>query len=343
MKVTIATITSLNYFAKTKSLIESLRRYHQELSIHVLLADYDLKESIINNDYKGKNIYYCNPEVLKINELKEMAFKYNILEFNASLKPFFIDYLLRDYEGVIYLDPDMVVYNKLTEVLAYMKQYSIIITPHVLSDCENADLLSYLEHGIYNLGFIAIRKDKNALKMLEWWKNKLIDFCICESQDKLFADQKWIDFVPALFEGVYILREAGYNVAFWNLWERTIKYIDDKYYVNNERLVIYHFSNYNLKFPDYLVYYGDKNYRCFPNSKELKGLYKRYYEKVLLMGYDYYSKIEYGFKYFDNGKVILDKYRKIYYNHSNKKGFGNPFETGHSGSFYKYLIQNELE
>ena len=35
----------------------------------------------------------------------------------------------------------------------------------------------------------------------------------------MFTDQRWIDFVPSLFDH-FILKDPTYNVAYWNLHER---------------------------------------------------------------------------------------------------------------------------
>ena len=33
----------------------------------------------------------------------------------------------------------------------------------------------------------------------------------------VYTDQRWCDLVPALFDGVKVLRDPGLNVASWNL------------------------------------------------------------------------------------------------------------------------------
>ena len=35
----------------------------------------------------------------------------------------------------------------------------------------------------------------------------------------MFTDQRWVDFVPSFFDH-YILKDPGYNVAYWNLHGR---------------------------------------------------------------------------------------------------------------------------
>jgi len=52
------------------------------------------------------------------------------------------------------------------------------------------------------------------------------------------VDQKWINLVPLLFEGISISRHVGLNAAFWNLHERTISDGTAFFYQQNHRIGI---------------------------------------------------------------------------------------------------------
>ncbi|HLE43419.1 MAG TPA: hypothetical protein VJB36_05355 [Methylomirabilota bacterium] len=77
---------------------------------------------------------------------------------------------------------------------------------------------------MYNLGFIGLRRDGKAESLLDWWGRRVYDKCLMAPRAGLFVDQRWIDLVPGLFEGMHILRDPEYNVAYWNLAERTFSY-----------------------------------------------------------------------------------------------------------------------
>ena len=46
----------------------------------------------------------------------------------------------------------------------------------------------------------------------------------------MFTDQRWIDFVPSLFDH-HILKDPSYNVAYWNLHERDLQWDGTRYLV----------------------------------------------------------------------------------------------------------------
>src|ERR1035437_4081302 len=122
-----------------------------------------------------------------------MSFKYNLTEFCTSIKPFCFTYLIKHFgfEKVIYLDPDILVYNSFDQIFKDLSQYSIILTPHILNiqPIYSGDLAenSFLNTGVFNLGFLAIRKNETVLNMLQWWANRLIEHCYIEMLDAYFT------------------------------------------------------------------------------------------------------------------------------------------------------------
>ena len=331
-KKAICTIASLNYFAQVKNLSRSIKKYHKDIDVLVLIAD-KISENVREKIKSDNDCYQvvCLEE-LEIDNLYELAFKYDIMEFNTALKPIFIKYLFTkmNYQGVIYLDPDIQVFHKLDFVLDRIGQYSIILTPHILNDLEGGacELNEYLKHGIFNLGFIALHNDCNSEKLLDWWMGKLVDYCYYDMDNGMAWDQKWMDFIPVLCDSVYILKNPGYNAAFWNLHERDISKADDEFYITPDcRLVFYHFSHYHINLPEYIVYFDDENKTTFEGySAVVKELYDIYFTNITEMGYDYFSKIEYGFNYFNNGEPVLNSYRRQFAKIKEKSGAASPFE-----------------
>ena len=57
---------------------------------------------------------------------------------------------------------------------------------------------------------------------LSWWEERLRRECRIAPTTGLFVDQRWVDFVPSYFEHT-VVTDEGYNVAYWNLFERELK------------------------------------------------------------------------------------------------------------------------
>ena len=131
--------------------------------------------------------------------------------------------------------------------------------------------------------------------------------CYDQVEEGLFVDQKWIDLAPALFD-VYILKEPGYNLAYWNLEKRNITIREDNAYaVNGKPLIFVHFSGWDSGFNDIAV----STYA--PNANELMNNIKRDYN-LQLLEMDMYgiSKIKWSYNCYHNGEKISNSFRMLY-------------------------------
>ncbi len=120
-----------------------------------------------------------------------------------------------------------------------------MITPHGTKPNENEltpNEINFLQAGIYNLGFMAVEKTDETVALLQWWARRLERLCINDQRNGIFVDQKWIDLWPAYCEGVKVLRDPAYNVAYWNLDQRTLSLVSDRFVVDDAPLVFFHFS-----------------------------------------------------------------------------------------------------
>ena len=97
---------------------------------------------------------------LGIPEWKGWAFCHDIVELSTAIKPFALLNLLSRPEcsKVIYLDPDIVMFSRVDDILEAMDDASLVLTPHqtepevaVAAVIDNE--ICSLKHGIYNLGF----------------------------------------------------------------------------------------------------------------------------------------------------------------------------------------------
>jgi hypothetical protein len=107
----------------------------------------------------------------------------------------------------------------------------------------------------------------------------------------LFVDQLWMNFAPVYFEKVMILKNHGYNMAYWNLHERKLVKTDQGYFVNDlsTQLVFFHFSGYVFSKPEVLSKY--QNRFQFADVPEIVPLFETYHSFVTANGYSKYSKI----------------------------------------------------
>ena len=203
-----------------------------------------------------------------------------------------------DLKTIIYFDPDIQVFNNLSLIEEYLQVNDILLTPHILQPIPVDELQpsesSFLNFGIYNLGFIALNpKSQNSLKLLDWWEERTLKIGFDRVCDGLFVDQLWINLVPLFFDKVKIVRELGLNVAPWNLHERNIirKKGLDYLMEDDSKLIFYHFSSYNYKTPNILSKYYNR-YDRVPLSNDVYELYKQYHEELIKNKIENFSQIK---------------------------------------------------
>lgn len=329
--IAIATIASRNYLPHVRTLFESVRKTQDCVDLHLLLVD-ELDDQI----NVGAEFYrITQAKDIGIPSFSQMAFMYDITEFNTALKPFFIRYLLdKGYKKLVYLDPDVVVFSSLNFILELLDECSIILTPHItvpLPDDERGPSeTTFLVAGTYNLGFIAVSNTNTTIRMLEWWSTKCSKDCFADIEAGLFVDQKWINLVPGLYASVFILRHVGCNVGYWNLHERVL---DDSKVNGDTDLVFFHFSGFQIGDVDTISKY--QNRFRLSERPDLRNLFEYYKKALIYNGYNGQEKI-YHYKYgrYDNELRIGPMARRLYPHVAGK--FPNPFSTG-EGSYHNFL------
>lgn len=341
MKTAVFTIGSRNYFAHVKTLMASLAETNPEWDRFAAIAD-----SIQFLEADGFTL--LAPEDIDLPHLHQMAFRYSIMEFNTAIKPFVFKTLLTKlgYDRVIYLDPDIYVYDRMNELEeAFEKGNSIILTPHMTginSDDKKPTDVDILLSGTYNLGFLGLAKSEETFEFLEWWSKKLEKLCFIAHASGIFVDQKWVDLVPGFFENVYILRHEGYNTAYWNLAHRKPEKREGKFYYNGKPLIFFHFSGINIT----NLYNVSKHQDRFTidDLGLTRELYESYASTVLHNGHAMYKMMPYAFGTFDNGDIVSDHHRVIYREHSRIQQMcgENPFEKFEIFATIDYIEKNAL-
>nr|WP_293841110.1 glycosyl transferase [uncultured Arsenicibacter sp.] len=244
------TICSVNYLAQARTLGDSLRATNPDWEYIIGLVD-DLSAANLPDELRPP---YPMLEVAAINipDFQAMCDRYDITELNTAVKPFFIDYFYAtkpEMTEIIYFDPDIIVFQPLVELQERLAKYSIVVTPHTCSptpDWERPNELHHLNTGIFNLGFVGLRKDAESQAFVNWWKERLTYECRIDLCAGLFVDQHWVNFAPAYYKSVFIDKNPGYNVAYWNLHERYFSKHDNQWFVNESHpLLFFHYSGYN--------------------------------------------------------------------------------------------------
>jgi hypothetical protein len=335
-ELAVFTIASQNYVAYVRTLMASVAEQHPEYDRYLLLVD-EPEESL---DLSRENYIVILAKDIGIDDFYGMAFKYDIMEFNTAVKPFFFKWLFqKQYKKVIYFDPDIYVYNKLDLITYELDRSAIVLTPHNITPFPEDSLIpddqELLRAGIYNLGFIALSNTEESQQFCEWWACKCNKSCYNEFETGLFVDQKWVNLVNAYFDSITVLKHLGCNVAYWNLHERKI--CDDK--INGKYpLIFYHFSGIDPLCSEQISKY--QNRYSLDQRPDLQELFLTYRKKLINNAYQELSNLKYSYACYDNGVSISPLARRLYADAP--VCASSPFSTC-SGSYYELLHKCRLK
>jgi lipopolysaccharide biosynthesis glycosyltransferase len=287
----VFTLCSANYLAHAKTLGDSLREHNPDFHFVIGLVDRWPKELAVSY---GEPYEVIPVEELGLPQFPDMMKKYNVIELNTAVKPFYLAFLFErnpNVEAVIYLDPDILVCGSFATLLEKLRQYNIVVTPHSCTYDDSAFNIHYekvmLWAGVFNLGFIGVSRTGETFKFLKWWQIRLQDHCFRKpSIPGSFYDQIWMGLAPLYFRGIYIEKDPGYNLCYWNHFERRLVFRGGRYVVNDKHdLIFIHFSGYKPENPDASVSRPTEPIATFVERPDLRPIYDDYRSRLLARNY----------------------------------------------------------
>ncbi|MGO9462965.1 MAG: glycosyl transferase [Isosphaeraceae bacterium] len=330
----IFTSVTANYLPKAAALAHSVKRVHPEATFHVVLSDEMPACPPITTAAFDSII---NVRELPIDRLPTWIFRHRLVELCTAVKGTAFEYIAERFgaERIFYLDPDIIVSNRLDGLARALDEHTILLTPHQ-SDPET-DLQAILDnehcclrHGVYNLGFLAVRMTGQGRQFISWWADRTRRFCYDEVPNGLFTDQRWVDLAPAFFDDIAIIRDPQYNVATWNLTHRRATgRAPFEIQINGRPLVFYHFSGFDSGAQKVMLErYGQ-------HSPVLFELRDWYIDRCEELGQKALCKIPCIYNAFKNGQKITDAHRLLYRSREDlMRAFPDPFDASDPGRSY---------
>jgi len=276
----LTTYFDKNYLSRGLVLYNSLKNYCEQFELYILCLDDFTRE------YFSKNIdLYPEIKILSLNEIegydkefKECKTNRSTIEYYFTLSPCLPLYLLKKFKipHICSLDADIMFFSSPAVVFSYLEKYSILITPHNFSE----ELKSLETYGLYNVSFQIFKNDNHGLVCLESWRKQCIDWCYDRLEEGKYADQKYLDNWVKSFKGVCPIDLPGIGVAPWNLNSYKIAFIGNQLFLDNNKLICYHF--HGLRFINRnLIIHGMSKYGVRINKIITGHIYKPYIKKLL--------------------------------------------------------------
>ena len=327
-----------NYVGKVRALCESLRRHWPSVMTHWAVADLP-NEQLLDNLGDGEIDEILFVDDLEVGHDAGWMFKHNVVELSTAIKAEVALSLLdgADCELLVYLDPDIVVFSALDDLVDELRSASIALTPHLLRPEQETEAvedneLCALRHGVFNLGFFGVRNCEEGKRFLKWWRERCQAYCWGDWRTGVFTDQKWVNFAPAFFPDTSILRSPRFNVAPWNINQRCLEgTFEEGFLVDDEPLGFYHFTGFDSGAHRQMIdKYSDNN----PAAHMLMDWYQH--------RIDYLTPPEetpWKLGSYANGCPIMPQHRQIYRERPDLQvAFPDPYQTPQDRScFFEWL------
>ena len=216
-KLAMFTVSDAEYAPLALTMFDSLYPFYSEADFYLFVIGTGKVKLI-----QGRiHVVYIN-EIFDDTDLSQRLAFYLNVEMATSVRPQCFQYLFtKSYDRAFYLDPDLYVFRRMTEIDVLLESdINGVVTPHALKSVTAENRVGgdnvFLQCGIFNLGFLALKKSTETSRMLAWWAEKLKWQCLVDWPNGYFVDQKWLEFLPVYFDKFHILKLPTYNLAPWN-------------------------------------------------------------------------------------------------------------------------------
>jgi len=307
------TIVARNYIGFSRVLEDSFVAANPSIDFLTLVIDGSEED---RSDARLSNALLVEDLGLSPDVIEPMLVMYGVTELATALKPALLQHVLRQgYAAAAYFDPDIWMCDDVTEVFEQAAESGIVLTPHTLAALPRDGLeireQVIMQAGIFNLGFIAV--GSGAGDFLSWWHERLRTDAVIDFENGLFTDQRWIDWVPALFPAK-VSRNPGLNVAYWNLHERPLSRAEDgRLLAAGAPLRFVHFSGFDVSNPWVLSRFTGENPRVLVSDDAiLQELCERYAKALTEAGHLTRRALAYGYGRLPGGPVLSPAVRRVY-------------------------------
>ena len=334
MRIAIYTSFAINYLAKARVLVKSIKAVAPDIDVIGIVCD-KFPRNIDATEEPFDDLWLVEEYPAK--PVTAWIFRHNIMELCTAVKGWGLLRLLESgYDFVFYLDPDCWVLEDPKQIIDLLEQKkSVMVVPHTTSPAETKEgirlvEISSLKHGIYNLGFLLVRNDTNGRKFAEWWAARLRDFCFADFESGMFTDQRWFDLAVGYFPFIQVAWHKGVDVASWNIGQRKIaRSGDGGYHVDGDPLVFYHFSGVGPAGVHRWV--RDIFAPSDPLAAELEF---RYEELINAAGQEELSKVRPAYDRYDDG-AFVEPADRLFFRKTEEYGkkFPNPYATSGAENF----------
>ena len=175
--------------------------------------------------------------------------------------PLIAQLLRAGWDEVIYLDADTFVTGPLDHLLGPLRgEASVVLTPHLVRPAGEGAAAAGIEMllcsvGTLNAGAVGVAASPSGLAFVDWWAARTASRCEVDIAAGVANDQRWLDLAPIFFDGTEVLRDAGFNVGYWNLIDSQMSVRNGQPELDGRRVSLMHFSGFDPDRPSVVSRY----------------------------------------------------------------------------------------
>jgi FkbM family methyltransferase len=355
VRVAAGTVVSKGYLPAARVLAESFLRHHPDAVLRVLVLDATGEDDADVAEKQRRfpaGAELVTPARLDLStaDFKRMAAAYSVTELATAVKPTLLRLLLTEADVAIYLDPDIEVFAPFPDVADLALANDIVLTPHVTEPMPRDGLrpteADIMASGVFNLGFIAV--SGKGTPFLDYWAQRLRHDALVAPAEQMFTDQRWVDNVPTLFRHT-VLTDPGFNVAYWNLYQRPLTTVDGKPHAAGKPLRFFHFSGFRPERPWLLsTHFADKPRVLLSEYPQVAKLCTDYRAKMIAAGYgDRLESVPYGWATLSDGTRLSTSVRRMFRDawveaeRTGKADPPSPFDADGEAEFLRWAAEPE--
>ena len=246
MKYHFCTCFDNNYLLYGYTLYKSLINTGMDFKLYVVCLDNEIYKNL-------QTLSLSNVELIPLAEIEKADPEYaataqtrNRIEYIFTLSPVMPLYILKKYPDInilAYLDADLYFYSEPAELYRILGDRSLLVVEHDFypDQAENTTL-----YGKYNMAFQLYRNNEQGIAGLAHWRKQCIAWCYDRAEDGKFADQKYLEDWPVMFQAVVAPNDSGAGLAQWNCGKHKYDFSGKKPSVDGKPVIYYHYQGCKL-------------------------------------------------------------------------------------------------
>lgn len=233
------TYFDINYLPRARALHASLLEHCPDFHLHALCFDDESYKRLTESApsrvtaIRLADFERAHPALLSIKATRTQVEYYYTC---GPCLPLYVFGQWPEADLVTYLDADLYFFSSPQPLFDELANRSIGAMPHQLPAFRKQR-----RQGIYNVGWLSFRRDRDGIACLEWWRDRCIEWCYDRYEDGKYADQFYLDQWPRMFHGFYEYDHPGANVAVWNVNDHRLSVRNGRVYCGDRPLIFYHF------------------------------------------------------------------------------------------------------